>query len=65
MNQQPEFNGPDEKGALGVRHLKRFRAQSLAKRNGRQSAPKSDDWRFDNLVLNGLGLSLEETICSM
>lgn len=45
-----------------MQHLKRFWAQSLAKRNGATLSPNERDWRFDNLVLNGLGLPLQETI---
>ncbi|MCB2379339.1 phytanoyl-CoA dioxygenase family protein [Hymenobacter sp. BT635] len=50
-----------ETGQLGVLHLKRYWAQTLAKRTGRGFEPTETDWRFDNLLLNGLGLPLEET----
>lgn len=61
MNEQTAIFGSAETGRLGVRHLKRFWARSLAKRGGRFVEPTEKDWRFDNLVLNGLGLPLEET----
>jgi len=51
-----------ETGRLGVPHLKRFWAQKQARRAGLFVEPTADDWRFDNLVLNGLGLALEETL---
>ncbi|MCC2547548.1 phytanoyl-CoA dioxygenase family protein [Hymenobacter sp. BT175] len=51
-----------ETGRLGIRHLKRFWAQSLARRAGRPVESHERDWRFDKLVLNGLGLPLQETL---
>jgi len=51
-----------ETGQLGVQHLKRFWAQALAKRNGVSLNASEQDWRFDNLLLNGLGLPLQETM---
>jgi len=54
--------GAEETGLLGVRYLKRFWAQVLARRNGIFMESTEKDWRFDNLLLNGLGLPLEETI---
>ncbi|QKG53277.1 hypothetical protein [Hymenobacter sp. BRD67] len=50
-----------ETGQLGVQHLKRFWAQSLARREGIGSALTEQEWRFDNLLLNGLDLALQET----
>jgi ectoine hydroxylase-related dioxygenase (phytanoyl-CoA dioxygenase family) len=51
-----------ETGRLGVQHLKRYWAQSLAKRNGASLSLDEQNWRFDNLLLNGLGLPLQETM---
>jgi hypothetical protein len=51
-----------ETGQLGVQHLKRFWAQALAKRNGASLNSTQQDWHFDNLLLNGLGLPLQETM---
>ncbi|SHJ17028.1 Phytanoyl-CoA dioxygenase (PhyH) [Hymenobacter daecheongensis DSM 21074] len=51
-----------ETGQLGVRHLKRFWAQQLAQRAGQATEPAETDWRFDNILLNGLGLPLQETL---
>ena len=51
----------EETGALGVKHLKRFWSQALAQRNGVLIEQTDKSWRFDNLLLNGLGLPLEET----
>ncbi|MDQ2769486.1 MAG: phytanoyl-CoA dioxygenase family protein, partial [Bacteroidota bacterium] len=51
----------EETGALGVQYLKRFWAQALAKRNGISVEQTAQSWRFDNLLLNGLGLPIEET----
>ena len=62
MNKQTEFVGSDEIGKLGVKHLKRFWTQTLAARSGNIFDRKENDWRFDNLVLNGLNLPLEETL---
>ena len=50
-----------ETGALGVQHLKRYWSQALARRNGVFIEPTERSWRFDNLLLNGLGLPIEET----
>lgn len=61
MKQQTEIISSEETGNLGVMHLKRFWSQSLAKREGIFIETTEKDWRFDNLVLNGLGLPIEET----
>ncbi|UOQ73961.1 hypothetical protein [Hymenobacter cellulosilyticus] len=61
MSQHLPLISSTETGLLGVRHLKRFWAQTLAKRTGRGSELTEQEWRFDNLLLNGLGLPLEET----
>ncbi|RYU80805.1 phytanoyl-CoA dioxygenase [Hymenobacter persicinus] len=49
-------------GSLGVRHLKRFWARQLANGTGQAADSTEQDWRFDNLVLNALGLALGETL---
>ena len=51
-----------ETGQLGIQHLKRFWAQTIAKRSGRFTDTTKQDWRFDNVLLNGLGLPLQETL---
>jgi ectoine hydroxylase-related dioxygenase (phytanoyl-CoA dioxygenase family) len=61
MEAQPTSVSTAETGQLGVQHLKRFWAQSLAKRHGASLSPSEKDRRFDNLILNGLGLPLQET----
>ncbi|PJJ47755.1 phytanoyl-CoA dioxygenase family protein [Hymenobacter chitinivorans] len=50
-----------ETGRLGVRHLKRFWALARVRRQGQPVEVTEHDWRFDNLLLHGLGLALEET----
>jgi hypothetical protein len=62
MNEQLTSINSAETGQLGVQHLKRFWAQTLAKRNGASLSQDEQDWRFDNLILNGLGLPLQETM---
>jgi len=62
MKEQPSSISTSETGQLGVQHLKRFWAQALAKRTGVALSSSEQDWRFDNLLLNGLGLPLQETI---
>lgn len=62
MEEQLTGIGTGETGELGVQHLKRFWAQSLAKRNGLALKEAEQNWRFDNLLLNGLGLPLQETM---
>lgn len=52
----------EETGALGVPHLKRFWSQTLARCRGLPPEPAEQNWRLDNLLLNGLGLPLEETL---
>ncbi|TGE21119.1 phytanoyl-CoA dioxygenase family protein [Hymenobacter metallicola] len=51
-----------EIGQLGVQHVKRFWTRLQAGRTGRRVEPTEQDWRFDNLLLNGLGLPLEPTM---
>ncbi|MCB2409879.1 phytanoyl-CoA dioxygenase family protein [Hymenobacter lucidus] len=51
-----------ETGQLGVWHLKRFWAHTLARRTGQPTESAENDWRFNNILLNGLGLPLEETL---
>jgi ectoine hydroxylase-related dioxygenase (phytanoyl-CoA dioxygenase family) len=62
MKEQLTTISTAETGQLGVQHLKRYWAQSLAKRSGVTLSPSEQDWRFDNLLLNGLGLPLQETM---
>ncbi|MFD2717962.1 phytanoyl-CoA dioxygenase family protein [Hymenobacter monticola] len=52
----------EEVGSLGVKYLKRFWSTVLAKRNGVFVEQTEQNWRLDNLLLNGLGLPLEETM---
>lgn len=52
----------EETGELGVQYLKRFWSKALAQRNGLPVEQSEKNWRFDNLLLNGLGLPLEETM---
>jgi len=59
---QESAAGIEEVGALGVKYLKRFWSSVLAKRNGSSIEQTERDWRFDNLLLSGLGLPLEETM---
>lgn len=61
MNQSNEIVSSEDKSALGVLHLKRFWAKSLACRNGQNLPQTATDWRYDNIVLSGLNLGLEET----
>jgi hypothetical protein len=49
-------------GQLGIHHLHSFWARMAAQRAGRRVESTETDWRFDNLLLNGLGLPLEETM---
>ena len=53
---------PEVVDSLGVPHLGQFWAQTLAKRNGVASDPVENSWRADNLLLNGLGLPIQETM---
>ncbi|MCI1189311.1 phytanoyl-CoA dioxygenase family protein [Hymenobacter sp. DH14] len=62
MSIQYTLANSEETGALGVRHLKRFWSQGLAQRNGIFIEQTEKNWRFDNLLLNGLGLPIEETM---
>lgn len=48
-------------GRLGVPHLREFWEQALAKRSGQVISSSAKSWRNDNLLLNGLGLPLQET----
>ncbi|MDO7853687.1 phytanoyl-CoA dioxygenase family protein [Hymenobacter convexus] len=62
MKAQINTAEPTETGELGVQQLKRFWSQALARRNGVFIEQSEQYWRFDNLLLNGLGLPLEETM---
>jgi hypothetical protein len=52
----------EEVGSLGAMYLKRYWSQTLAKRSGVFIEQTEKSWRFDNLLLNGLGLPIEETL---
>src|SRR6476646_10250966 len=54
-----------ETGQLGVRHVQRFWARAQAQRRGQPVELTEPDWRFNNLLLNGLGLGLEGTTPSL
>ena len=62
MKAQIGLAAPTETGELGVQHLKRYWSQAVARRNGVFIEQTEENWRFDNLILNGLGLPLEETM---
>lgn len=62
MENQIAIADSQETGQLGVSHLKRFWSCSLAKRSGQFIEQTERNWRFDNLILSGLGLALEETV---
>jgi hypothetical protein len=53
---------PTEVGMLGVYQLKRAWARALAARNGRPHPVDQQDFHFDHLVIDALGLGLEQTI---
>ncbi|MDO7849865.1 phytanoyl-CoA dioxygenase family protein [Hymenobacter sp. M29] len=62
MGIQHALANSEETGELGVQHLKRFWSQARAQRDGVRIEQTEKNWRFDNLLLNGLGLPLEETM---
>jgi ectoine hydroxylase-related dioxygenase (phytanoyl-CoA dioxygenase family) len=62
MYKEIEFVDSGEVGKLGVKHLKRFWQRTLAARDGKLSDNHQNDRRFNNLILNGLNLPLEETL---
>lgn len=49
-------------GRLGIPHLKTYWEQALTKRSGATVNATKQSWRADNLLLNGLGLPLQETM---
>jgi hypothetical protein len=49
-------------GRLDIPHLKTYWEQALAKRSGTTVNASEQSWRADNLLLNGLGLPLQETM---
>jgi hypothetical protein len=53
---------PTEVGRLGVYQLKRAWARAMAARNGRPFPADVQDFHFDHLVIDALGLGLEQTI---
>ncbi|MCC3157931.1 phytanoyl-CoA dioxygenase family protein [Hymenobacter sp. 15J16-1T3B] len=52
----------EETGTLGVQYLKHYWSRALARRGGAHIESTAQSWRFDNVLLNGLGLPLEETV---
>jgi ectoine hydroxylase-related dioxygenase (phytanoyl-CoA dioxygenase family) len=56
-----EFASSELSDELKVRHLKRFWQRRSSARAGWRPSPAVDDWVLDNVLLNGLGLALEET----
>ena len=50
-----------EVGALGVLHLKRLWARTMASRAGQDLGPNKE-WHLDQLVIHGLGVGLEQTL---
>lgn len=62
MQIQNGLAAPEETGGIAVQYLKRFWSQALARRNGIFIEQTEKTWRFDNLLLNGLGLPIEETM---
>lgn len=50
-----------EVGVLGVRHLKRLWSSAIAAADGVQN-DRADEWQLDRLVIDGLGLGLEQTL---
>ena len=62
MDVQHILASSEETGRLGVHHLKQFWSQALARRSGVFIEQSEQSWRFDNLLLNGLGLPIEETM---
>lgn len=52
----------NDKGRLGIAHLKRFWTQTIDARNGLPVVKTESDWHFNNLVLSSLNLPLEPTI---
>jgi hypothetical protein len=53
----------EETGTLGVRHLKRFWARTLANRKGyNANAEAAAEWPTDNTLICGLRLGLRETM---
>jgi hypothetical protein len=51
-----------ETGTLGVLHLRRLWSRALAVRQGQPAAEAEKDWLFDQILLSGLHLALEETM---
>jgi ectoine hydroxylase-related dioxygenase (phytanoyl-CoA dioxygenase family) len=62
MQPQQALAATEETGTLGVQYLKRFWSRARAQRHGVFIEQTERNWRFDNLLLNGLGLPIEETM---
>jgi hypothetical protein len=62
----PNISGSEEKGSLGIFHVKRLWSRTQKKRSGhsnRTPDPTSaDDWVKDNTLICGLRLGLRETL---
>src|SRR5689334_1065126 len=59
----PPVASSEEKGALGILHMKRLWSRTLAKRrNHVQEAIPPEDWVKDNTLICGLRLGLRETM---
>jgi hypothetical protein len=58
--QQP--SAQDEPVTLGAVHLKRLWCRTLATRQGKPAVEEEMDWLFDQILLSGLNLALEETM---
>lgn len=61
MEATPVLPSSTELGALGVFHLKRFWARTMASRMGRDVGPNLE-WHLDQVVIHGLGVGLEQTL---
>ena len=63
MCQQNKLVSSTEKGSLGICHLKRLWAKAMLSREGRLPEElRASEWTMDLVVIDGLGLALEETM---
>jgi hypothetical protein len=63
MYQQSELASSMEKGDLGIYHLKRLWAKAMLGRKGQLPEElRGSEWTTDLVVIDGLGLPLEETM---
>lgn len=56
------FPASSEESSFGILHLKRFWAKSIAKRNGQDLITWSHENPLDRLLMDSLGLGLNETL---